>query len=211
MLLNSQQCDALRELGNIGAAHAATTLSTMLMTNIEMDVPDIKVIDISEVHKYVSDELAALVLFEITGEVSGGGYVLLHIPKNSVIRLTNAMLGMTESDRELTEMDESALLEIGNIMVSAFLDATAGLLNIIMLPSPPSLTIDMPHAAVQCILASEGFMDINEVVLFRTELRSDQHKIVNNLFLLPNEPMLDEIVSMLENLLTAASEPPGTS
>ena len=76
MLLNSQQCDALRELGNIGAAHAATTLSTMLMTNIEMDVPDIKVIDISEVHKYVSDELAALVLFEITGEVSGGGYVL---------------------------------------------------------------------------------------------------------------------------------------
>jgi len=34
-MLNSLQSDALRELGNIGAAHAATTLSTMLMTNID--------------------------------------------------------------------------------------------------------------------------------------------------------------------------------
>jgi Chemotaxis protein CheC, inhibitor of MCP methylation len=200
-MLTNQQCDALRELGNIGAAHAATTLSTMLMSNIEMDVPEIYLIDISKVHEYVGDETAALVLFEINGEVSGGGYVLLHIPKNSVIRLTNAMLGMTEMNRDLTEMDESALLEIGNIMVSAFLDATAGLLNIIMLPSPPSLVIDMPHAAFQSILATEGFMDINEVVLFRTELKSDQHKITSNIFLLPNQPMLQDIIRMLEELM----------
>lgn len=200
-MLNSQQLDALRELGNIGAAHAATTLSTMLMSNIEMEVPEIDVLDIGKVHEHVGDELSAMVLFEINGEVSGGGYVLLHIPKNSVIRLTNAMLGMSEPDRDLTEMDQSALLEIGNIMVSAFLDATATLLNIIMLPSPPSLVIDMPHAAFQSILAMQEFADINEVVLFCTELHSDQHKITSNLFLLPNKPMLDEIVRMLENLM----------
>ncbi|OPX66092.1 MAG: flagellar motor switch protein [Methanoregulaceae archaeon PtaB.Bin056] len=200
-MLNSQQRDALRELGNIGAAHAATTLSTMLMTNIEMEVPEISVVDISKIHEHVGDELSALVIFQITGEVSGGGYVLLHIPKNSVIRLTNAMLGMTELERDLTEMDESALLEIGNIMVSAFLDATATLLSIIMLPSPPSMIIDMPHAAFQTILAMQEFSEIDQVVIFRTELRSDQHKISSNLFLLPNKPMLDEILSMLENLM----------
>ncbi|MBP7121272.1 MAG: chemotaxis protein CheC [Methanolinea sp.] len=199
--LNSQQCDALRELGNIGAAHAATTLSTMLMSNIDMEVPEISVVDIAQIHEHVGDELSALVIFQITGEVSGGGYVLLHIPKNSVVRLTNAMLGMTEMDRDLTEMDESALLEIGNIMVSAFLDATATLLSIIMLPSPPSMIIDMPHAAFQSILAMQQFADIDQVVLFRTELHSDQHKITSNLFLLPNKPMLDEILRMLENLM----------
>ena len=200
-MLNSQQRDALRELGNIGAAHAATTLSTMLMSNIEMEVPDISVIDISKIHEHVGDELSAIVMFQITGEVSGGGYVLLHIPKNSVIRLTNAMLGMTDLDRELTEMDESALLEIGNIMVSAFLDATATLLSIVMLPSPPSMIIDMPHAAFQTILAMQEFAEINQVVIFRTELHSDQHKISSNLFLLPNKPMLDEILGMLDNLM----------
>ncbi|MCU0632809.1 MAG: chemotaxis protein CheC [Methanolinea sp.] len=200
-MLNSQQRDALRELGNIGAAHAATTLSTMLSSNIEMEVPEISVVDISKIHEHVGDELSALVIFQITGEVSGGGYVLLHIPKNSVIRLTNAMLGMTELDRELTEMDESALLEIGNIMVSAFLDATATLLSVIMLPSPPTMIIDMPHAAFQTILAMQEFAEIDQVVIFRTELHSDQHKISSNLFLLPNKPMLDEILKMLENLM----------
>jgi len=200
-MLNSQQRDALRELGNIGAAHAATTLSTMLMSNIEMEVPEISVVDISKIHEHVGDELSALVIFQITGEVSGGGYVLLHIPKNSVIRLTNAMCALVHLERDLTEMDESALLEIGNIMVSAFLDATATLLSIIMLPSPPSMIIDMPHAAFQTILAMQQFSDIDQVVIFRTELRSDQHKISSNLFLLPNKPMLDEILSMLENLM----------
>ncbi len=199
--LTSQQRDALRELGNIGAAHAATTLSTMLMSNIEMTVPDISVVDIAKIHEHVGDELSALVIFQITGEVSGGGYVLLHIPKNSVIRLTNAMLGMTDMERDLTEMDQSALLEIGNIMVSAFLDATATLLSIIMLPSPPSMIIDMPHAAFQSILAIQAFSDIDQVVIFRTELHSDQHKISSNIFLLPNKPMLDEILAMLDNLM----------
>jgi chemotaxis protein CheC len=205
MQLTKIQVDALQELGNIGAAHAATTLSTMLSATIEMNVPEITVIDIADIHKYVGDEIAALVLFQIMGEVSSGGYLLLYIPKESVIRLTNVMLGMQELDREMNEMDESALLEVGNIMVSAFLDGTAGLLNIIMLPSPPQMVIDMPHAALQSIIASQDAEDIDEVVLFRTELKSDAHEIKSSIFLFPNKPMLEDILRMLEAMLN-----PGT-
>ncbi|MCX6693601.1 MAG: chemotaxis protein CheC [Methanomicrobiales archaeon] len=205
MPITASQADALRELGNIGAAHAATTLSTMLMSNIEMDVPEISLVDISRIHEYVGDDLAALVLFQVMGEVTSGGYLLLYIPKRSIVRLTNVMLGMTDPDRDLTEMDHSALLEIGNIMVSAFLDGTAGLLNIVMLPSPPSLVIDMPHAAIETILAAQEHSDINEVVIFRTELKSDEHAISSSIFLLPNEPMLNEILSMLETLISPGS------
>ena len=199
MTLNNNQCDALRELGNIGAAHAATTLSTMLMTNIEMTVPEIDIIQLSHLHECVGDEMGALVLFEINGEVTSGGYILLNVPKQSIIRLTNVMLGMTDFDRDLSEMDESAIIEIGNIMVSAFLDGVAGLLNIIMLPSPPNLTIDMPHAAFECILSAEE--DIDEVVIFKTELKSDQYEIVSDIFLLPNNPMLTDIINRLGDLL----------
>ena len=182
MKLTHVQTDALQELGNIGAAHAATTLSTMLSANISMSVPEIKVIDISEIYKYVGDEIAALVLFQVNGEVRPGGYLLLYIPKSSVIRLTNAMLGLTDMDRELDEMDKSALLEVGNIMVSAFLDGTAELLNIIMLPSPPQLVIDMPHAAIESIIASQESEDIDEIVLFKTALVSDAHNIQSSIF-----------------------------
>jgi chemotaxis protein CheC len=201
MKLTPAQVDALQEMGNIGAAHAATTLSTMLSTNIQMNVPEIKIIDISAIHNYVGDEIAALVLFQINGELSSGGYLLLYVPKESVIRLTNAMLGITEMNRDLTEMDESALIEVGNIMVSAFLDGTAGLLNIIMLPSPPQLVIDMPHAALESIIAAQDSGEIDEVVLFRTELTSDVYNITSSIFLFPNKPMLTEIIKMLEDLL----------
>lgn len=201
MRLTKTQVDALQELGNIGAAHAATTLSTMLSADIEMNVPEINVIDIAEIHKYVGDEIAALVVFQIMGEVSEGGYLLLYIPKESVIRLTNVMLGIQEIEREMNEMDESALLEVGNIMVSGFLDGTAGLLNIIMLPSPPQLIIDMPHAALQSIIASQDSPDIDEVVLFRTELKSDAHEIKSSIFLFPNKPLLQDILRMLMALV----------
>lgn len=201
MKLTHVQTDALQELGNIGAAHAATTLSTMLSANISMSVPEIKVIDISEIYKYVGDEIAALVLFQVNGEVRPGGYLLLYIPKSSVIRLTNAMLGLTDMDRELDEMDKSALLEVGNIMVSAFLDGTAELLNIIMLPSPPQLVIDMPHAAIESIIASQESEDIDEIVLFKTALVSDAHNIQSSIFLFPNHPMLEDIIRRLEELL----------
>ncbi len=205
MKLTHEQVDALQELGNIGAAHAATTLSTMLSANVSMSVPEIRVIDIAEIYTYVGDEIAALVLFQVNGEVKHGGYLLLYIPKSSVIRLTNAMLGLTDMDRELDEMDRSALLEVGNIMVSAFLDGTAELLNIIMLPSPPQLIIDMPHAAIESIIASQESEDINEVVLFKTALVSDAHDIQSSIFLFPNNPMLKDIIRRLEEILS----PPG--
>jgi chemotaxis protein CheY-P-specific phosphatase CheC len=201
MILTNTQTDALKELGNIGAAHAATTLSTMLMTPIEMNVPEIFIVDLARVHQYISDDPAAMVLFQINGDIAQGGYLLLHVPEESAIRLVNVMLGQQDHGREFNEMDRSALLEIGNIMVSAFLDGCAGLLNTIMLPSPPDMVIDMPHAALQSIIASQLAEGANEVVLFQTELKSAEHFIKSNILLLPNPPMLSDIIQRLERLM----------
>ncbi|MDD1678263.1 MAG: chemotaxis protein CheC [Methanomicrobiales archaeon] len=199
MMLTANQYDALRELGNIGAAHAATTLSQMLLSGIDMTVPEIQLLDIANIYQHVGDETSALIVFQIQGEVSNGGYILLHLPRASAIRLVNILLGNTDISAG-AEMDTSAIIEIGNIMVSAFLDATAGLLNLVMLPSPPSFALDMPHAAIETILAQQN-EDLNEVVLFRTELRSQDALITANLLLLPNPPMLRQILELLERLV----------
>lgn len=203
MDLTDQQMDALQELGNIGAAHAATTLSTMLNTTIEMNIPEISVIDLARIHEHISDEIAAMVLFKIEGELSNGGYLLLHVPVDSAVRLVNVMLGEQDMARALNEMDRSALLEIGNIMVSAFLDGTASLLNVVMIPSPPELIIDMPHAALQAIIAMQLQGNGNDVVFFRTELRSCEYALASNLLLLPNPPLLNDMILKLEQMLSA--------
>jgi chemotaxis protein CheC len=200
MKLSTVQADAIQELGNIGAAHAATTLSQMLGSSVEMSVPAIKAVDISELGNYMGEEAAAMVAFELQGDIPHGGYIVFYISRESAIRLTNTMLGLTEMDRPMNEMDESALLEVGNIMVSAFLDATAELLGFIMLPSPPSLTVDMAHAAMSSLVAQMG-EEIDEVLLFSTELICEEHKIDSDIIMMPETATLARIVELMENMM----------
>jgi chemotaxis protein CheC len=200
MKLSAVQADAIQELGNIGAAHAATTLSIMLGSTIEMSVPAIKVVDLSQLGEYMGEESAAMVAFELQGEIPHGGYILFYITRDSAVRLTNTMLGLTETNRPLNEMDQSALIEVGNIMVSAFLDATAELLGLVMLPSPPSLTIDMAHAAMQSLIAQLQ-EETNEVLLFSTELVCEEHRIDSDIIMMPETSTLVRIVELLENMV----------
>src|SRR5690554_5473686 len=98
MELDLFQKDALAEFGNIGAAHAATSLSQMLMSPIEMTVPEVLAIDIADLHNYISNEISAMVVFQIQGEIADGGYVVVSMPRETVIQLTNQMLGTTDTD-----------------------------------------------------------------------------------------------------------------
>jgi len=200
MKLSAVQADAIQELGNIGAAHAATTLSQMLSSTVSMSVPAIKAVDLSELGDHIGDESAAMVVFELQGEIPHGGFIIFYITRESAMRLTNTMLGMTDMDREFNEMDQSALLEVGNIMVSAFLDATAELLGFIMLPSPPALSIDMAHAAMESLIAQLG-EEVDEVLLFSTELICEEHKIDSDIIMLPEISTLKRITELLEAMM----------
>jgi chemotaxis protein CheC len=200
MKLSAVQADAIQELGNIGAAHAATTLSQMLGSTIEMSVPAIRVVDLSQLGQYMGEESAAMVAFELQGDIPHGGYILFYITRESAVRMTNTILGLTEINRPLSEMDKSALLEVGNIMVSAFLDATAELLGFVMLPSPPSLTIDMAHAAMQSLIAQMQ-EETNEVLLFSTELVCEEYKVDSDIIMMPERSTLMRMIELLENMM----------
>ncbi|MCJ7742094.1 MAG: chemotaxis protein CheC [Methanoregula sp.] len=200
MKLSAVQADAIQELGNIGAAHAATTLSQMLGSTIEMSVPAIKVVDLAQLGEYMGEESAAMVAFELQGDIPHGGYILFYITRESAVRMTNTMLGLTEINRPLSEMDKSALLEVGNIMVSSFLDATAELLGFVMLPSPPSLTIDMAHAAMQSLIAQMQ-EETNEVILFSTELVCEEYKVDSDILMMPERSTLIRMIELLENMM----------
>jgi chemotaxis protein CheC len=175
----------------------------MLGSTIEMSVPAVTVVELSHLAEYMGEESAAMVAFELQGDIPHGGYILFYITRESAIRMTNTMLGLTETNRPLSEMDESALLEVGNIMVSAFLDATAELLGFVMLPSPPALTIDMAHAAMQSLIAQMQ-EETNEVLLFSTELSCEEYKVDSDIIMMPERSTLNKIIELLENLMKPA-------
>jgi chemotaxis protein CheC len=198
------QMDAMQELANIGAAHSATTLSQMLNTQIGMSAPEINVVDIANIGDFLSDEIATMVVFELQGDIPHGGYLILHLPRDSAILTANIIQGSARIDQPFGEMDQSAILEVGNIMISSFLSATSDLLGFIMLPSPPMLAVDMAHAAITSLIAQMA-IDVNDVILFRVKLTSNKYHIAGNILIFLEIATLRKVTTRLEELTKTTS------
>jgi chemotaxis protein CheC len=175
--LKPLQIDALREVANIGAGHAATALSQMTGGTIMISVPTINIARLEDVPPQISgpEEPVACVLMNMLGDLTGR--TLLVFPKPTAIRLSELMLRRPAgSSRELGELEQSAIKEAGNILSGAYMNALSDFMGLMLLPSPPSLAIDMStavlttaylqfggdHDYVFCV-ESEFFMkDLNE-------------------------------------------------
>jgi len=199
MEFTAVQKDALQELANIGAAHSATTLSQMLNTQIGMSVPEINIVDIADIGDLVSDELTTMIVFELQGDIPHGGFLILHFPRDSAVRTAHIMQGEGAAPLTFSEMDQSAIVEVGNIMVSSFLSASSDLLGFIMLPSPPVLVVDMAHAAITSLIA-QMTVEVDDVILFRVKLTSDEHHIAGNILIFLEVSALQRIAERLEEM-----------
>lgn len=202
MEFSARQMDALQEMANIGAAHSATTLSQMLETQIGMSVPEINIVDISRAGEFLSDELTTMVIFELQGDIPHGGFLVLHFPRDSAVRTAGIMQGSAGAAHTFDEMDQSTIVEVGNIMISSFLSATSDLLGFNMLPSPPVLIIDMAHAAITSLIA-QMTIDVDDVILFRVELRSEEHNIAGNILIFLEINTLKKVEDRLDEMVRA--------
>jgi len=203
--LSKEQSEEIWELGNAGAQKAAESLSTLLNQKVTIALPTVLVVSLANLHEHIDNKIAAMVIFQIKGQVSGGGSLVLHVPKSSILRLSQIMLGQPEKDREIDEMDKSMLHEIGNIMMSSYLDACATMLSIILLPSPPSMAIDMSHAVLESIIAThEVDENADQVIFFKTEMTCAEQEIDAELFLLPSRALLNELLERFRKIKTAA-------
>ncbi len=147
--LNAVQRDALREVANIGAGHAATALSQMTGSPIMISVPTVHVAPLGDIAPQLAsgDDLVAAVLMDVMGDLTGR--TLLVLPKPTVLRLAERMLRrLLGASVALGEMERSALQEAGNILSGAYLNALSDFMGLVVLPSPPLLAIDRAAAVL---------------------------------------------------------------
>src|SRR6476620_5654749 len=122
--LKAIQLDALREVANIGAGHAATALSQMVGQTIMISVPTINVARLEEIPPQVAapDEPVAAVLMHMLGDLTGR--TLLVFPRRTARRLASLLLRRDiPSDDDFSAMEQSAIKEAGNILSSAYMNA----------------------------------------------------------------------------------------
>ena len=147
--LKAVQVDALGEVANIGAGHAATALSQMVGSTIMISVPKVTVARLDDLPPQISqpDEPLAAVLMGVEGGLTG--QTLLAFPRPAAIRLAELMLRRPKgSSTDLGPLEQSALKEAGNILSGAYLNALSEFMGMILLPSPPSLAVDAAAAVI---------------------------------------------------------------
>ena len=183
--LKPVQLDALREVANIGAGHAATALSQMTGQTIMISVPQIRITPLEEVPPTIGgpDDPVVAVLMNMLGDLTGRTFLVF--PKGTAIRLSELLLRRKhEGGGELNALEESAMKEAGNILSGAYMNALSDFMHLTLLPSPPSLAIDMARAVMTTAYLQFG-TDRDLVFCVETEFTmTDANEVLRGIFLL---------------------------
>jgi chemotaxis protein CheC len=194
--LSEMELDILKELGNIGTGHAATSLSVLLNREVEMTVPLVRVIEIKNLsNEFISDIVEGIVIALQDLEGNTCGYLYVMFPDESSKKITSSLFGLEEVDEE---MHASTIMEVGNILSSSFCDALADLMSIILLPSPPNFAVDLPTAVIDSVISQMGEKS-DHIILFESSLSSDPEMSIL-LSMLPEPGMLEDIMKIMEQL-----------
>lgn len=155
--LNNLEMDTLREVGSIGTGNAATALSGLLNRRVRITLPEVRIMGYNEAIDWIGgpENVTAGVLVRISGDI--GGIMLAVLPLEFVNMVLNCMLGdRVEEFEDLDELQRSALVEVGNIMISTFINALSGLSGVTMDLTVPCLTVDMQGAILAVPMAEYG-------------------------------------------------------
>ncbi|MBD7942674.1 MULTISPECIES: chemotaxis protein CheC [Psychrobacillus] len=191
--ITSMHLDVLREIGNIGAAHAATALSTLLNKKIDMNVPKVEMVTFDEMMDLAggAESVVAGIYLRIDGDVNGSMFFVLPVEQaNQFIRRLIQDESLDFEKGQVTEMGASALQELGNILSGSYLSALSDFTKLSIYPTVPALCVDMVGAII-----SFGLVELSQVsdyvIVIDTAIHEDEDesgKIVHGHFFLLPEP-----------------------
>ncbi|PID16519.1 CheY-P-specific phosphatase CheC [Sporosarcina sp. P34] len=201
--ITEMHLDVLKEIGNIGAAHAATSLSQLLGQKIDMRVPNVELVTFDEMFDLAggTEKVVAGIFLRIEGDLTGTMFFVLTIKSaTQFIRKLTGDATFTFTDVDDLGMGASALQELGNILSGSYLSALSDFTSLNIYPTVPSLSIDMVGAIV-----SFGLIEVSqysdEVIVIETEILQEGEQGVSSLaghfFLLPDPPSYRTIFSSL--------------
>jgi chemotaxis protein CheC len=189
--LNELHIDILKEIGNIGAGNAATSLSQMLSKRIDMNVPEVSLLNYNDVIDSIggAEHIVVGILVSFDGDIEG--VILFLLKKEFVHLILNSLLGTElHSFEEISELEMSALSEIGNIMVSSYVNSISTLTGMMIDITVPSLNIDMSGALLDAVTA-EFSEAADRVIFIREKYFCQDETVYSHMLLLPSITSLE--------------------
>ncbi|WP_391121311.1 chemotaxis protein CheC [Psychrobacillus sp. L3] len=201
--ITSMHLDVLKEIGNIGAAHAATSLSTLLNKKIDMKVPKVEMVSFDDMMDLAGgpDSVVAGIYLRIEGDVTGSMFFVL--PVEQANRFIRRLVQDDHFDFQtgtVTEIGASAMQELGNILSGSYLSALSDFTQLNIYPTVPALSVDMVGAII-----SFGLVEVSHVsdyvIVINTSINEEdvpnEESVSGHFFLLPDPESFEAIFKAL--------------
>lgn len=188
--------DVLKELGNIGAGNAMTALSQMLQCKVDMKVPQVRLLEFSEVGEMMGGEELVMVgvFLGVEGDITGS--MMFMVEEQTARHLIQKItMGMLPEGSEFEEMGLSAMKEVGNIITGAYLNSLSTLTNLKIFPTPPALTVDMAGAILSVPAIQFGIFG-DKILLIQSQFH-DEIQLDGYFILIPDVESYTKILSSL--------------
>jgi chemotaxis protein CheC len=195
--LTSDQLDVLREIGSIGSGNAANALSSMIGRPVRLQVPEVRVMGYDEAIDWIGgpEEITAGVLVKMSGQING---IMLSVQQMDFINLVlENMLDIRLDDyAKIGELERSTMIEVGNIMISTFINALCGLADISINLTVPAFTVDMQGAIMAVPMAEYGGQS-NYIMTIGSDFLCEGKRVPCRLLLSPDLRSLDFLMRKL--------------
>ncbi|HPT87877.1 MAG TPA: chemotaxis protein CheC [Bacillota bacterium] len=195
--LSNVHLDVLKEIGNIGAGHAATALSQLMSERIEMTVPNVSILTLSKVSDFLGgpEKIVVGIYMKVFGDAPGKIIFLFNYDDaQTLVKIVNSKT--LPGDVEIEDLDQSVLQEISNIMTGAYLNAISRLTGLNMLSSVPAYACDMAGAIINSALLDFGMVG-DYAMLIDTQFKMTQEKMDGHFFLIPDPGSLQVILEAI--------------
>ena len=194
---SSIQLDALREVTNIGVGNAATALSNLIGTKIDMSVPSVNMIELNSIINDFGEYPVLGIIVRVLGEIPGN--ILILFKENIAKEIISSLLGTKEE--KFTEMGASVLGEIGNILSSSYMSAISLFTGLEAIPSVPAVAYDMMSAILATTFIEAGqydeyILDIETIFKRKKDKESDMD-LGANFYYIPVPGSLEKILLSL--------------
>ena len=195
--LSSLEIDTLREIGSIGAGNAATALSQMMNRPIRITLPEVRIMEYNEAIEWIGgpEEITAGVLVKMSHDLGG---IMLSVQKLELVNVVlQSMVGVSiDSYDNLSELERSAMVEIGNILISTFINAMSGLADLNIKLTVPAFAVDMQGAILTVPMAEYGGMS-DYIMAIGANFVCDGKEVPCHLILSPDLRSLDFLLRKL--------------
>ena len=194
--MSNEYYDVLRELGNIGAGNATTALAQMMQCKVDMAVPQVRLFEFKEIGEMMGGEelIMAGIYLGIEGDITGS--IMFLLEKQAARHLVSKLMGgMQPEGEEFSEIELSALKEVGNIITGAYLNSLSMLTNLVIYPSVPDLCVDMAGAILSVPAIEFGALG-DRMLLIQTQF-FDEMTLDGYFILIPDLDSYGKILSAL--------------